>query len=125
MRRVVVESPFAGNVIQRWLNRRYARRCLRDCLQRGESPFASHLLYAQPGVLRDGVAHERDLGIRAGLEWGEQAQVTAVYVDRGISAGMQRGIEAAEKAGRPVERRSLRGEMWARSFDYSKLEERR
>jgi hypothetical protein len=114
MRRVVVESPFAGNIVQRWLNRRYARRCLRDCLQRGESPFASHLLYAQPGILRDGVAHERDLGIRAGLEWGNQAQATVIYVDRGISAGMRRGIEAAEKAGRPVERRSLRGEMGAR-----------
>src|SRR5262249_18818231 len=108
MRRVVVESPFAGNIIQRWLNRRYARRCLRDCLRRGEAGFSSHLLYTQPSVLRDGVAHESDLGIRAGLEWGKWAQATVVYVDRGISAGMQRGIEAAEKAGRPVERRSLR-----------------
>ena len=75
---------------------------------RNESPYASHLLYTQPGVLRDRVAHERDLGIRAGLEWGKQAQATVVYIDRGISAGMLRGIEAAETAGRPVETRSLR-----------------
>jgi len=66
MRRVVLESPYAGNFIQRWLNRRYARRCMRDCLRRGESPFASHLLYTQPGVLRDTVALERRLGIEAG-----------------------------------------------------------
>jgi len=109
MRRVIVESPYAGNLLQRWLNRRYARRCLHDCLKRGEAPFASHLLYTQPGVLRDGVALEREQGIRAGLIWGEQAQATVVYIDRGISAGMLRGIEHAEKIGRPVERRSLNG----------------
>jgi hypothetical protein len=83
---------------------------------RNESPFASHLLYTLPGVLRDGIAHERDLGIRAGLEC-TQAQATVVYIDRGISAGMRRGIEAAKKAGRPVEKRSLRDEMWTRPFD--------
>ncbi len=107
MRRVLVESPYAGNLLQRWLNRRYARRCLHDCLKRGEAPFASHLLYTQPGVLRDGVKLERELGIRVGLVWGEWAEATVVYIDRGISAGMLRGIEHAEKIGRPIERRSL------------------
>jgi hypothetical protein len=38
MRRVVLESPFAGNIWRRWLNRRYARRCLRDSCLRGEAP---------------------------------------------------------------------------------------
>src|SRR5262249_20498852 len=103
MRRVIVESPFAGNLIQRFVNRRYARRCLHDCFRRGEAP------YTQRGVLRDGVALEREQGIRAGLIWGEWAQATVVYIDRGISAGMLRGIEHAEKIGRPVERRSLNG----------------
>src|SRR5262245_4195357 len=107
MRRVIVESPYAGNLWQRFLNRRYARRCLHDCLKRGEAPFASHLLYTQPGVLRDGVKLERELGISAGLVWGACAEATVVYTDRGISAGMLRGIEHAEKIGRPVERRSL------------------
>jgi hypothetical protein len=99
MRRVILESPFAGNLIQRWLNRRYARRCLHDCLKRGEAPFASHLLYTQPGVLRDGMALEREQGIRAGLIWGEQAQATVVYVDRGISAGMLRGMDLPKRSG--------------------------
>jgi hypothetical protein len=108
MRRVIVESPYKARWFwQRWLNRRYARRCLHDCLERGESPFASHLLYTQPGVLRDGDPVERDRGIRAGLAWGELADASVVYEDRGISAGMWFGIEAARTAGRPVEYRSL------------------
>jgi len=107
MRAVIVESPFAGNFIQRWLNRRYARACLRDCLNRGEAPFASHLLYTQPGVLRDSDPIERTHGIAAGLSWGERADATVVYQDRGISAGMRAGIAAAEQRQRPVEYRSL------------------
>ena len=107
MRAVIVESPFAGNFLQRWLNRRYARAAMRDCLDRGEAPFASHLLYTQPGVLRDGDAVERQRGIIAGLTWGQRADVTVIYGDRGISAGMTLGIEEAHKVRRPVEYRSL------------------
>lgn len=43
MRRVVIESPYAGDVER---NVRYARASLSDCLRRGEAPLASHLLYA-------------------------------------------------------------------------------
>lgn len=53
---VLLESPYAGNVE---LNVTYARACMRDCLKRGEAPFASHLLYTQPGVLDDLVPNER------------------------------------------------------------------
>jgi hypothetical protein len=107
MRRVIVESPYAGNFVQRWHNRRYARACLHDCLKRGEAPFASHLLYTQPGVLRDGVELERKLGIQAGLAWGMWANATVVYTDRGISAGMHSGIGEAERVGRIIEYRKL------------------
>lgn len=107
MRLVILESPYAGNVIQRWLNRRYARRCVRHSLSLGEAPIASHLLYTQPGILRDGVARERRWGIEAGLAWREVAQASVIYIDRGISPGMYLGIEAAERLGIPVERRSL------------------
>jgi hypothetical protein len=37
MKRVVVESPFRGDYA---LNRAYLLMCLRDCLNRGEAPFA-------------------------------------------------------------------------------------
>jgi len=70
MRRVIVESPFAGNVER---NVAFARACLRDCLMRGEAPFASHLLYTQPGVLNDNIPEERALGINAVLVWAEKS----------------------------------------------------
>jgi len=111
MRRVVIESPYAGNLWQRFLNRRYARACLRDCLDRDESPLASHLLYTQRGVLRDGDAGERARGIAAGLAWGQAADATVVYTDRGVSVGMRIGIDAAKRANRPVEFRSLSGRI--------------
>lgn len=105
MRRVIVESPYAGEVKR---NVQYARLCLKDCLERDESPFASHLLYTQPGVLNDEIPEERTRGIEAGLRWGQVADVTVVYTDLGISTGMQHGIRAAEAVGRPVEYRSIR-----------------
>jgi hypothetical protein len=104
MRRVVVETPYAGDIEA---NLEYLRRCLHDCFKRGEAPFASHALYTQPGVLDDDKPNERRLGIEAGFAWGEAAEVTVVYTDRGFSEGMEAGIAAAEKAGRPIEFRTL------------------
>ncbi len=103
-RRVIVESPFAGDVET---NTAYARAALHDCLARGEAPIASHLLYTQPGVLNDDVPEERVWGIEAGLAWSSVAEATVVYDDLGISRGMRYGIERAEKDGRSVEYRQL------------------
>jgi len=36
VRRVIVESPYAGDVAR---NVEYARACVRDSLQRGEAPY--------------------------------------------------------------------------------------
>ncbi|MGE0854245.1 MAG: hypothetical protein AB7O44_32345 [Hyphomicrobiaceae bacterium] len=104
MRRVIVESPYAGDVAA---NVEYARRCVRDCILRGEAPIASHLLLTQPGILDDGSPHERAIGIAAGLAWLAGADASVVYTDRGISSGMHKGIDAAKAAGVPVEFRSL------------------
>lgn len=104
MRRVILESPFAGS-IQR--NLTYARRALRDCLLRGEAPFASHLLYTQEDVLDDNVPEERNLGIESGLEWGLVADATVVYKDYGISTGMLLGIQRARINNRPIEYRTI------------------
>lgn len=104
MRRVIIESPFAGDVDA---NIAYARRCVRDSVLRGEAPIASHLLLTQPGVLDDDVPEERQLGIDAGLAWRFVADASIVYTDRGISRGMEYGIAAAKEAGVPVEYRSL------------------
>jgi len=104
MIKVILESPFAGDVKA---NIEYARKCMRDCFMRGEAPIASHLLYTQEGILDDDIPEERALGIYAGLLWGAHAEKTVVYTDRGISRGMEYGIENAKKAGRPVEFRSI------------------
>lgn len=104
MRLVILESPFAGDVDR---NVAYARACVRDCLSLGEAPIASHLLYTQPGILRDEIPEERQWGIDAGLAWGRVADATVVYTDHGISRGMEYGISAAEQVGRTVEYRRL------------------
>jgi len=90
-------------------NEAYARAAMRDCLLRGEAPYASHLLYTQPGVLDDTVPEQRALGIRAGFEWRRVAEATVVYIDLGISAAMQQGIFDATALGRQIEYRTLDG----------------
>jgi hypothetical protein len=109
-RRVILETPYHSDTPAGIAaNETYARMCLRDCLLRGEAPIASHLLYTQPGVLLDSVPEERTLGIEAGLAWGWVADATVVYTDRGVSSGMQKGVERAQAENRPVEMRALQG----------------
>lgn len=108
MKRVVVESPL--NAPTRELidvNKEYAKLAMLDSLRRGEAPFASHLLYDQPGLLDDQRPDEREAGMRAGFAWADVADLVAVYIDRGISAGMQRGIQRAIDAGQPYEYRKI------------------
>ena len=111
MELVAVESPFAGEVE---LNIKYARRCVMDCLRRGEAPYASHLFFTQEGLLDDTVPDERTLGIMAGKAWEECAKKSAVYVDRGVSSGMELGVKLARAAGRKVVRRRF-GNNWMES----------
>jgi hypothetical protein len=114
MPRVLVESPYAPSsvdasmrIVQLRENIEYARSAVRDCLRRGEAPYASHLFFTQPGLLDDRVASQRALGIEAGLTWGAAADKTVVYADRGISPGMQVGMDRAVLEGRPIEIRYL------------------
>ena len=100
-----MESPYAGDVAE---NICYARKAIRDSLSRGEAPIASHLLYTQPGILDDDVPEERQWGIDAGLAWKEVAHASVVYTDKGITKGMEYGIEKAESAGIPVEYRTIK-----------------
>ena len=133
---VILESPLSGvaqtthwldrhlgglraPLLMHWLevrfrhdNQRYARACLRDCLLRGEAPYASHLLYDQPGVLDDAVAAHRELGMHAGFAWGLVGAKRVFYVDRGMSGGMVLGLSQARELRQRVEFRSLGGK-WA------------
>lgn len=108
MRRVVVESPYAGDV-ERHL--RYLRACLRDCLDRGEAPIASHGLLTQ--VLDDSDPTQRARGIAAGLAWHPVADAVVFYADLGWSPGMVAAEERAYICGCRVEIRRLGGD-WSR-----------
>lgn len=105
---VILESPYAGETP---LHLRYLRACMRDCLLRGEAPYASHHLYTAPGVLRDEVPEERELGILAGFEWRRLAQYTVFYEDLGWSRGMERARHACWSRKDPFEKRTL-GPNW-------------
>lgn len=91
----------------------YARACVRDCLVRGEIPFASHLFYTQPRILDDNIPEERNLGINAGKLMIESLPriSTVVYQDLGISSGMKFGIAHAKEKKRAIEYRTLE-ERW-------------
>ena len=107
-RLVIIESPCAGDTA---LHAAYAAACLRDSIERGEAPFASHVLYAFSGALDDLDPDERRLGISAGFAWGEVADLRAFYVDLGMSDGM---LLAGDVRGLPQERRRLKPEAMKR-----------
>lgn len=117
---VLVESPFApitghdaiGMSHEEYLeaiadNIAFAKQAIQDCLNRGESPYATHLFFPQPGMLNDRDAEQRKLGIEAGLDWGSRADRSVVYIDRGISKGMLEGIKRAKNEGRTIVYRIL------------------
>jgi hypothetical protein len=103
--RVIIESPYAGG----HANVRYSRRCLKDSLTRGESPFASHLLYTQREVLDDNIPEERKKGIAAAVAWLEVADAVVVYMDMNMTVGMVHGVVKASALNKPIYLRWLDG----------------
>ena len=103
---VVIESPFAGNVA---LHRAYLQEAILDCLERGESPYASHQMLTD--ALDDHKPHERALGIVAGLRMrevllGATGCKVAYYTDLGWSRGMLAARH--ERPHEPTERKLSR-----------------
>lgn len=121
MIRVNLESPCAGAVsalvppllrplVERALrlrNRVYAIDCMRDCLRRGEAPYASHVLFDAAGVLRDHVKGERAQGMACGDAWSVLADYHAFYVDHGMSPGMLRRWDECMQHGYTAVKRYL------------------
>lgn len=99
---VVIESPYAGDVKT---HTEYANRAIRDSINRGEHPFASHILYTQ--ALQDCDPDQRKTGINCGYSWGKHAKKIAVYTDYGISNGMQQAMGYYNKIGIPIEYRKI------------------
>jgi len=115
MKKVIVESPYKGNVK---INEMYAEFAMRDCLTNyNESPFASHLLYTRKYVLRDRIAEERKLGIEAGFCWRDVAEKTVFYSDLGMSNGMSKGKKDCEEKSKPFEVRELPKNLWNEFLD--------
>lgn len=104
MKRVILESPFAGEVER---NIDYARKCVRHSLSLGEAPIASHLLYTQENILNDDIEEERMWGINAGLVWKEVADLQVFYIDYGYSKGMLYAKEYAVKNNTQIEERKI------------------
>ena len=102
MLRVMIESPYAGDVPH---NVRYAREALFDSIKRGEAPLASHLLYTQ--VLDDGQNLQRSLGLTLHFAWLPMVDLVAAYIDHGVSPGMAMAIQRAEAHNIPVVERTL------------------
>ena len=94
MIRVCIESPLKGDYEG---NITYARVALRHAMSEGVSAFASHLLYTQ--VLDDQDPVQREVGIRAGLAFGDSCDERWFYLDRGWSDGMARAKKRAEELG--------------------------
>lgn len=88
-----IESPYAGDVET---NLQYLRAAMRWCVLNGYSPYASHGLLTQDGVLDDDDPEERELGIKLGLDMAARTDLRIVFEDFGISSGMQRGIAHAK-----------------------------
>jgi hypothetical protein len=102
MKRVIIESPYAGDVDRNVL---YARAALKHSLSLNEAPIASHLLYTQ--VLNDNILSEREQGIDAGLAWRKAAELAVFYVDFGWSDGMLAAKAVYELEGTPFCERSI------------------
>lgn len=108
--RVQLESPYAAkSPDDRALYDRYLSAALRDSLLRGEAPFASHALYTRIGVLDDHVKEDRRLGISAGFAYLRRANLVVAYTNFGITKGMRRALDIAEKEHIPIEYRTLEG----------------
>lgn len=121
MKLVIIESPYKGDIVR---NKRYLRACIRDCLRRGESPYASHRMLTD--ALDDDIPEERELGIAAGLAWRNARQailnddsdpsmgalrhdpiLPLFYVDLGMSGGMTGAMNTYVVDGISFERRTL------------------
>jgi hypothetical protein len=102
---VVIESPYGGENVER--NILYLRAAIRDSLDRGEAPFASHAIYTT-GV-DDLKSKDRPNDIQRGFRFRDVAAYTVVYEDLGISHGMQLGIEDSKRKLVPVKYRTIKG----------------
>lgn len=97
MKRVFICSPYAGDVQDHIA---IAEHLCWEAIVRGCAPFAPHLLYTR--FLDDNSPSEREKGIACGLAFLEACDEVWVYTSEGVSDGMWREIEHAQRLGIPT-----------------------
>ena len=85
----------------------YARECLRDSFLRSEAPSRVTCFTPNPACWTTRFRRSARWASTPVSAWGVEAEATVVYVDHGISRGMQYGIERAHRRGARVELRAL------------------
>lgn len=99
MRRVFVCSPYRGDVARNVETARLACRYAMSCLD--GAPFAPHLVY--PSILDDENPRDRELGMKAGMQWLRSADLVLVVRDGPEpSEGMRAEIALANFARIPL-----------------------
>lgn len=86
---VIIETPYGSNPEFYSI---YAKKCMKDSTERNEAPLASHILYADSGVLDDHQPEERKLGIELGYAWLKKAEYVVFCTDFGWSNGMREAL---------------------------------
>jgi hypothetical protein len=93
---VIIESPFKGETkADESRNRAYLDKCIRWCILRGLTPYASHKMLVD--ALNDDNPAERSDGIEAGLNmassliaWSNGQVKPIFFEDYGVSSGMEK-----------------------------------
>ena len=100
--RTFIASPYRGDIER---NQAYLIECMQDSIDKGEAPFAPHMMYTQ--VLDDDNESEREAGIDCGIAFMGVCDKMAVYIDNGVSEGMHHEIKKAYELGLDVEFRNI------------------
>lgn len=105
---VIVESPFKSNEeSSEEEHMAYLERCLLDCVNKGETPYASHKMLTK--CLDDSIPEQRALGISAGLAMARilarHGGVPTFYLDYGWSIGMREAKRFYEAHNIPIVQR--------------------
>lgn len=98
MRKVYICSPYrAKDSAELDRNLEYAKALTRQAIEAGLAPITPHLYMTQ--CLSEGIPAERAKGMAAGLELLKCCDFVIVGVKYGISEGMSREIQTADKLG--------------------------
>lgn len=101
MRRVILESPYAGEVK---LNAAYAQLCMRDSLLRGEAPIASHLMYPSPFGFEDSRTIELTRGFSVVVDVADLERVSTF---KWLAMGAKPNVYAARNVRENGRRRTI------------------